>query len=305
MNRIRKTKWKRIMSSVAVLLCVALLTACAERSSSGSIHGQTESVPSLMEREPEEPTKGALYGLQAALEKAEKVEEGDKNSLKTTNENSRNDTDDRQSEPKSEKNGNLDSAKSQKTQYVGADGGDNSAATKAPASTVSPNADKKVTGSATMITPNEVQETPPPAVETPPAPAPTPAPTPEPTPVPTPEPTPEPIPEPSAKDMGSGYKESVLAGVNSYRQTQLCMDGELSGIAQAHAEAMALSKSTYHSCRGVESVGSGAFEDGFSEGTILTVHCSALSEEKVVRIGVGAARDENGSIYVCILGKTY
>lgn len=154
-----------------------------------------------------------------------------------------------------------------------------------------------------MITPNDVQETPSPAIETSPAPAPTPTPEPEPTPVP--EPTPEPVPEPSAMDMGSGYKESVLAGVNSYRQTQLCMDGELSGIAQAHAEAMALSKSTYHSCRGVESIGSGAYEDGFSEGTILTVHCSALSEEKVVRIGVGAARDENGSIYVCILGKTY
>ena len=96
-------------------------------------------------------------------------------------------------------------------------------------------------------------------------------------------------------------KANVLAAVNSYRQTQLEMDSDLSATAQAHAEAMALSKSTYHSCRGVESVGSG----GYEQGVALTMHNSALTEEKVVRIGVGAARDENGSIYVCILGKTY
>lgn len=303
MNTIRKRKWKRMMSSVAVLMCIALLTACAERSSSGSTHDQTASGPTLVERESEESMKDTLHDLQAALGKAEEVETETKNDWRVADENIRHDTDNQESAPKSEKSGNADSAKSQRTQYTGGDGGDHSAATKAPASTVPPTGNKTVIGSATMITPNDVQETPPPAVETSPAPAPTPTPEPEPTPVP--KPTPEPVPEPSAMDMGSGYKESVLAGVNSYRQTQLCMDGELSGIAQAHAEAMALSKSTYHSCRGVESVGSGAYEDGFSEGTILTIHCSALSEEKVVRIGVGAARDENGSIYVCILGKTY
>ena len=303
MNTIRKTRWKRLMSSLAVLMCVALLTACTERSSSGSILAQTESGPTLMERESEESMKDTLYGLQTALEKAEEVKKETKKDLKATDEDIEHDTDDRESAPKSEKSGNADLEKSQRTQYTGGDGGDHSAATKAPASTVPPTANKTVIGSATIITPNDAQETPSPAIETSPAPAPTPTPEPEPTPVP--EPTPEPVPEPSAMDMGSGYKESVLAGVNSYRQTQLCMDGELSGIAQAHAEAMALSKSTYHSCRGVESIGSDAYEDGFSEGTILTVHCSALSEEKVVRIGVGAARDENGSIYVCILGKTY
>ena len=116
---------------------------------------------------------------------------------------------------------------------------------------------------------------------------------------------PEPAPEPSATDMGAAYKANVLAAVNSYRQTQLGMDSDLSATAQAHAEAMALSKSTYHFCRGVESVGSGAYDDGYKQGVALTLHCSALTEEKVVRIGVGAACDENGSIYVCIFGKTY
>ena len=105
--------------------------------------------------------------------------------------------------------------------------------------------------------------------------------------------------------MGAAYKANVLAAVNSYRQTQLGMDSDLSATAQAHAEAMALSKSTYHFCRGVESVGSGAYDDGYKQGVALTLHCSALTEEKVVRIGVGAACDENGSIYVCIFGKTY
>ena len=135
------------------------------------------------------------------------------------------------------------------------------------------------------------------------APESTPSKSPEPT--PSEEPEPEPAPEPSATDMGAAYKANVLAAVNSYRQTQLEMDSDLSATAQAHAEAMALSKSTYHSCRGVESVGSGGYEDGYKQGVALTMHNSALTEEKVVRIGVGAARDENGSIYVCILGKTY
>lgn len=133
----------------------------------------------------------------------------------------------------------------------------------------------------------------------------TPTPASEPTSEPTPESTPESTPTPTATDMGAAYKKCVLSAVNSYRETQLEMDSELSATAQAHAEAMALRKSTFHSCKGVESVGSGAYEDGYKQGVALTMHCSTLAEEKVVRIGVGAARDENGSIYVCIFGKTY
>ena len=133
----------------------------------------------------------------------------------------------------------------------------------------------------------------------------TPTPASDPTSEPTPESAPESSPSPSATDMGAAYKKSVLSAVNSYRETQLGMDSELSSTAQAHAEAMALRKSTFHSCKGVESVGSGAYEDGYKQGVVLTMHCSTLAEEKVVRIGVGAARDENGSIYVCIFGKTY
>lgn len=83
------------------------------------------------------------------------------------------------------------------------------------------------------------------------------------------------------------------------------MDADLSATAQAHAEEMARTKSLYHSCSGVESVGKGAFENGVKEGSLLTVHCSDLASDDILRIGVGAARDENGAIYVCILGKTY
>ena len=107
------------------------------------------------------------------------------------------------------------------------------------------------------------------------------------------------------KVMGSAYLYDLLSGVNSHRSKPLNMDAVLSAIAQAHAEEMAQTKSLYHSCSGVESVGKGGFEDGVKEGSLLTVHCSDLASEELIRIGAGAARDENGSIYVCILGKTY
>lgn len=110
---------------------------------------------------------------------------------------------------------------------------------------------------------------------------------------------------PSVQPMDSAYLCNLLSGVNSHRSKPLNMDADLSVSAQAHAEEMAQTKSLYHSCSGVESVGKGAFEDGVKEGSMLTVHCSDLASEELIRIGAGAARDEDGSIYVCILGKTY
>ena len=124
-----------------------------------------------------------------------------------------------------------------------------------------------------------------------------------------PEP-PDPLPSKSSaalsvQPMNSAYLFDLLSGVNSYRNNSLDMDADLSATAQAHAEEMARTKSLYHSCSGVESVGKGAFENGVKEGSLLTVHCSDLASDDILRIGVGAARDENGAIYVCILGKTY
>lgn len=110
---------------------------------------------------------------------------------------------------------------------------------------------------------------------------------------------------PSVQPMDSAYLCNLLSGVNLHRSNPLDMDADLSAIAQAHAEEMAQTKNLYHSCSGVESVGKGAFEDGVKEGSLLTVHCSDLASEELLRIGAGAARDEDGSIYVCILGKTY
>lgn len=109
----------------------------------------------------------------------------------------------------------------------------------------------------------------------------------------------------SVEAMGSAYLYDLLSGVNSHRSKPLNMDADLSASAQAHAEEMAQTKNLYHSCSGVESVGKGAFEDGVKEGSMLTVHCSDLASDELIRIGAGAARDEDGSIYVCILGKTY
>lgn len=110
---------------------------------------------------------------------------------------------------------------------------------------------------------------------------------------------------PSVEAMDNIYLCDLLIGVNSHRSSPLDMDADLSAAAQAHALEMAQTKSLYHSCSGVESVGKGAFEDGVKEGSLLTVHCSDLASEELIRIGVGGAKDEDGSIYVCILGKTY
>lgn len=110
---------------------------------------------------------------------------------------------------------------------------------------------------------------------------------------------------PRVEAMGSAYLYDLLSGVNSHRSKPLNMNADLSASAQAHAEKMAQTKNLYHACSGVESVGKGAFEDGVKEGSLLTVHCSDLASEELIRIGAGAARDEDGSIYVCILGKTY
>lgn len=110
---------------------------------------------------------------------------------------------------------------------------------------------------------------------------------------------------PSVQPMDSAYLCNLLSGVNLHRSGPLDMDADLSAAAQAHALEMAQTKSLYHSCSGVESVGKGAFDDGVKEGSLLTVHCSDLASEELIRIGVGAAKDEDGSIYVCILGKTY
>lgn len=117
--------------------------------------------------------------------------------------------------------------------------------------------------------------------------------------------SPESSAAPSVQPMNSAYLYDLLSGVNSHRNKPLNMDADLSASAQAHAEEMARTKNLYHSCSGVESVGKGAFDDGVKEGSLLTVHCADLASDEALRIGSGAARDENGSIYVCILGKTY
>lgn len=117
--------------------------------------------------------------------------------------------------------------------------------------------------------------------------------------------TPESSAAPSVEIMDRAYLCDLLSGVNSHRSNPLDMDADLSAAAQAHAEEMARTKSLYHSCSGVESVGKGAFDDGIKEGSLLTVHCSDLASNEVLRIGVGAAKDDSGAIYVCILGKTY
>lgn len=120
-----------------------------------------------------------------------------------------------------------------------------------------------------------------------------------------PEPTTESNPSVTVVPMGQEYLNDLLAGVNDHRQTKLSLNADLCSTAQAHAEKMARERKLYHECKGIESVGSGGYEDGFKQGSMLTVHCPDLADEALARIGVGAARDRDGSIYVCILGKMY
>lgn len=120
-----------------------------------------------------------------------------------------------------------------------------------------------------------------------------------------PEPTTESKPSVTVTPMNQEYLNDLLAGVNDHRQTKLPLNADLCSTAQAHAEKMARERKLYHECQGVESVGSGGYEDGFKQGSMLTVHCPDLADEALARIGVGAARDRDGSIYVCILGKMY
>lgn len=176
---------------------------------------KAESSLSPLEEESEGTMKDILRELQAALEKAEETENNTENDFEKMDGDNKNNMDYQESELKNE---------------------DRCAVPQDATDSVTPDTDKTITEPAAVSTPNDVLETPPAAVETPSAPTPIPTPAPEPTPEPepipdpAPDPAPEPVPDPTATDMGSGYKESVLAGVNSYRHTQLCLDGELSSL---------------------------------------------------------------------------
>jgi uncharacterized protein YkwD len=110
--------------------------------------------------------------------------------------------------------------------------------------------------------------------------------------------------------MSSSYKKAVLSGVN-YARTHNGdysadpidhLDSSLSAIAQKHAEEMAGKGEIFHSSLGPESVSCGDLTNGENAGVQSAVHAAGLLDSGITRIGVGAAKSADGTIYLCVDG---
>jgi uncharacterized protein YkwD len=160
-----------------------------------------------------------------------------------------------------------------------------------------------------------------------PSPTLTPSPTPMPTAKPTPRPTKRasitPTPKPASTfmpaatsepsgviPMSSSYKNAVLSGVNYVRMHNGeyaadaidRLDSSLSAKAQKHAEEMAAKGEIFHSSWGPESVACGDLGNGESAGVRSAVHAAGLLDPEITRIGVGAAKSVDGTIFLCVDG---
>lgn len=110
--------------------------------------------------------------------------------------------------------------------------------------------------------------------------------------------------------MSSSYKNAVLSGVNYVRthngdfsaKAIEHLDSALSAKAQKHAEEMAEKGEIYHSSWGPESVSSGNLTNGENAGVQSAVHATGLLDPEITRIGVGAAKSSDGTIYLCVDG---
>jgi uncharacterized protein YkwD len=110
--------------------------------------------------------------------------------------------------------------------------------------------------------------------------------------------------------MSSSYKNAVLRGVNyvrthngDYSSDPIGhLDSSLSAMAQKHAEEMAEKGDIFHSSWGPESVSCGNLGNGENAGVQSAVHAAGLLDPEITRIGVGAARSADGTIYLCVVG---
>ena len=112
--------------------------------------------------------------------------------------------------------------------------------------------------------------------------------------------------------MSSSYKNAVLSGVNYVRTHNgeyaadpiNSLDSSLSAMAQTHAEDMARKGEIYHSSYGPESVSCGnlGMSNGENAGAQSAVHAAGLLDPEITRIGVGAAKSADGTIYLCVVG---
>jgi uncharacterized protein YkwD len=110
--------------------------------------------------------------------------------------------------------------------------------------------------------------------------------------------------------MSSSYKNAVLSGINYVRthngdySTDAIdhLDSALSAKAQKHAEEMAARGEIFHSSWGPESVSCGNLGNGENAGVQSAVHAAGLLDPEITRIGVGAAKSADGTIYLCVDG---
>ena len=114
--------------------------------------------------------------------------------------------------------------------------------------------------------------------------------------------------------MPQEYLQAVCDGLNNARQNNgewstdvlVVLDADLCARAKEHAIAMANAGDIFHSDFAKEghpeSVTMYASSDGYLEGVAASVHADNLLLPETVRLGVGAVKTPDGTIYLSVLG---
>ena len=114
--------------------------------------------------------------------------------------------------------------------------------------------------------------------------------------------------------MPQEYLQAVCDGLNYKRQNNgdwstdviVVLDADLCARAKDHAIAMANAGDIFHSdyakAGHPESVTMYASSDGYLEGVAAGVHADNLLLPETVRLGVGAVKTPDGTIYLSVLG---
>lgn len=114
--------------------------------------------------------------------------------------------------------------------------------------------------------------------------------------------------------MPQEYLQAVCDGLNNARQNNgewstdvlVVLDAELCARAKDHAIAMANAGDIFHSdfakAGHPESVTMYASSDGYLEGVAAGIHADNLLLPETVRLGVGAVKTSDGTIYLSVLG---
>ena len=107
------------------------------------------------------------------------------------------------------------------------------------------------------------------------------------------------------------YIQAVCDGVNYRRQNNgvystnipVRLDPTLCSQAKEHALKMAKAEDIFHSGLGyAESVAMGSLSNGYNQGGAAAVHAPSLTDPDVTRLGVGAVKTSDGTIYLCVMG---